>query len=286
MLVERRLSALEIKRSINRRVVYLDTNHLSSLGRHPNRSESSSFRQALADADAAVALSIVHLVELGNPNFKSGDAVGAVLDQIPVVWAMSLDDLWQAEINAAYSVVLGLPTIVQPFGVDVNAAIGGPFVGARPSEAIEAFRDPDLRQEIEQLTVAGLMFDALKTDATLAQDPLNLLQRKLIKHRPERTSSGLNLDAINPDELLRAVGGLAGFPSYGLMHSVATARLRDKKFRASRSDVFDLMHVAYAAYATFTALDRSYAARVRSARRDLAPTVTHRISDISLWLTI
>lgn len=268
-------------------VVYLDTNHLSALGRYPQRPASAAFLEALTSGGAVVALSIVHLIELSHPNFKSGDAVGAFLDQLPVVWALSLDSLWEAEVRAAYAAFFGNPISVDPFGDDVSSAIGGRRSNAKPSLAIESFRNPELRSEIEQATIAGLLFDALKTDAMLVRDPLILLKRMIVKRRPSRTPGGLVIDPIvDPAQILEVVGGLRGFPSYSLMHTVATARLRDRTFRASPADVYDLMHAAYATYASLTALDRSYAARVRSARPDLVNKVTYQLSEISSWLAV
>lgn len=190
------------------------------------------------------------------------------------------------EVLAAYAAFSQKRIAIEPFGDDVSWAIGGPRWNAKPLSAIESFRDPELRSEIDQATIAGLIFDEMKTDATLVRDPLILLKRMIVNRRPTGASSGLGIDGvIDPAEILKSVGGLPGFPSYSLMHAVASARLRDRIFRASQSDVYDLMHSAYAAYATFTALDRSYAARVRSARPHLNSKVTHRLSEISVWLT-
>jgi hypothetical protein len=182
--------------------------------------------------------------------------------------------------------LLGIPTLrLHPFGNDVSASIGGPDIGALPSQAIEAFRDPALRLQVEHTTIAGLIFDASKTDATLIQEPLLLLERMIAKLKPTQTPEGVHIAGmVSAGDVLDAVGGLSGFPSYALLHRVATARLRDKSFRASQSDVYDLMHAAYSIYASFTALDRSYSSRVRRARPDLQSRVSHQLSEVSAWL--
>ena len=221
-------------------VVYLDTNHLSTLGRHSEIPASASFRKALADSGGVIALSIVHLIELGNPSFKSSDLVCALLDELPVVWALPLDSFWAAEVSATYGAYFKHPLEVQPFGDDVQHAIGGQRLGVKPSLAVESFRDPAIRLEVEQATIAGLIFDAMKTDATLVQDPLILLKRMIVSRRPSMTPGSDGVEPfVGPADILRAVGGLRGFPSYSPMHTVATARLRDKTFRAAQSDVYD-----------------------------------------------
>jgi hypothetical protein len=265
----------------NTLVLYLDTNHLSRLGKHPSAPDSTGLVQVLEETGAALALSLVHLIELADPDFISGPRVAARLDTLPVIWALSPDDLWEAEVRSAFAAYAGATASVRPFGFDVSVALGGPTSGASPSEVLDAFRDPAIRHEIDQVAVGGLIFDRLKTDATLVQAPLRLLKEMIRKRQPQATEVGLVLPApADPDDIIAAAGGLRGFPSYGLLHAVATARLRDKQFQADRSDVFDLMHAAYAVYADVTALDRSYAARVRAARNDLSKRVTHRLEEV------
>lgn len=271
----------------SRKIVYLDTNHLSRLGRTPDGRDESQFVHALSRADARVSLSIIHLIELSHPDFRSGETVAALLDALPIVWARPLDEIWENEVHAAYAAYFHTTISFEPFGSSVNYAIGGRHVDATPSQAIESFRGSDLREEIERTTVAGLMFDAMKTDATLVTDPLKLLKRMIASRRPRKTATGIVIDpSCDPVDVLKAVGGLSGFPSYFLLHRIATGRLRDKSFRAKQSDVYDLMHAAYVPYASYTALDRSYAARVRRARPDLAVKVTHELPDVSAWLTV
>jgi hypothetical protein len=261
-------------------VVYLDTNHLSVLGKDPTGQPAQDLTRALAQSRAKVALSLIHLIELSHPAFVSGPEVAAFLDSLPVVWASAPDDLWEAEVLRAYARYAGTEWEYRVFGSDVSSAIGGHRVGATPSQAINAFRHPGIRAEIEHATIAGIMFDRMKTDASLVTDPLKLLKGMIQARRPKTTPAGLALPTVDPADIVKCAGGLVGFPSYALMHSVASARLRDKQFQARRSDVFDLMHCAYAVYAAITALDRSYSARVRQARPDLAKQVTHRLPDV------
>lgn len=262
-------------------VLYLDTNHVSHLARHPGSATSAELLRLLNSSTATVALSIIHLLELANPTFKSAGLVASLLDRLPVVWALSLDDLWKAEVRDAFARFSGGRAPVRPFGSDVSTALGGPVSGARPSEVLRAFASPELRQEMGPIVARGLIFDQQKIDATLVREPLKLLKKAISEYQPKQTETGLVLPRpAHPDLVLAAVGGLRGFPSYSLMHAVASARLRDRQFRARPSDVLDLSHVGYAAYANITALDRSYAARVRAARPDLGSRVTHRLSEV------
>ena len=270
---------------MNPTVVYLDTNHISDLARHPDRGDSKSFLRALESASSSLALSIVHLIELSDPEFKSAPDVGAMLDSVPVVWALAPDDLWLAEVNAAFGLSIGVTIPVEPFVRDVNAMLGGRALGAAPSDALIAFSNPDLRQQIEVIAERGMMFEMLKRNASLVVDPLLLLKKMIATRQPRATPSGIILPKrIDADIIVKSAGGLSGFPSYGLMHKVATGRLRDLQFVPQRSDVFDLMHVGYAAYATVTGLERSHAARVRAARPSPAQSVFHRMSEVTAGL--
>lgn len=264
-------------------IIYLDTNHISFLARYSEHADAQALLQALARHEGRIALSLIHVIELSNPRFDSRATVGSFLDTVPVVWALSPDDLWEAEVRRAFSVYARSDSFrVSAFGRDPCVAIGGRPSGANPSAVLRSFEDDTIRDEIDQLTVSGLFFDQLKGDATLIRDPLKLLRRMILERGPKHTGAGIVFPTNpNPDDIIRAVGGLIGFPSYAIMHSVATARLRDRRFKAKRSDVFDLHHAAYAPYAELTALDRSYASRVRSAAARLASRVTHRLTEVT-----
>lgn len=266
-------------------IVYLDTNHLSFLGKHSDSAGAIEFLNVIDRSGASIALSIVHLIELGNPGFKSSPNVASVLDALPVVWTLPPDTLWEREVHAAYAALADVREPVNPFGPHVSTAIGGTLKDVPPSLAIETFRDPELRREIDRATFAGIMFDAMKKDASLIRDPFKLLKRMIAQRNPGISRGGVVLPPIQPDQVFEAVGGIQGFPSYGLMHAVATARLKDKTFRASRSDVYDLIHVGYAPYASFTALDRSYTSRVRQARPALVSRVTSALDEMAGWIS-
>lgn len=244
-----------------------------------------TFLVALKSGKASLALSIVHLIELADPNFISAPAVREFLDRVPVVWCTTPDDLWFAELNAAFGRYVGIHDPVVPFVHDVNVMLGGNPLGAPPSRALEAFEDPKLRARIAVLRDRGMAFEALKRDALIVREPEFLLKRMINQRLPRNTPAGIVLPApIDAGEFLRATGGIEGLPSYSLMHKVANSRLRDTSFVAKPSDVFDLMHVGYSVYASFTALERSHAARVRSARPSLSDRVVHRLDKVTEWL--
>jgi hypothetical protein len=109
------------------KVLYLDTNHISSLVRRPEAAESRAVMTLLQANRAYLAFSIFHIIELSAPTFKSYGDVCDLLDKLPVAWAIHFPNLFDAEIDAAFArVVGGKPRPVEAFFTTPAEAWGDP----------------------------------------------------------------------------------------------------------------------------------------------------------------
>src|SRR5687768_11326290 len=92
----------------SQRIIYLDTNHLSTLAGVRSDAASRAILELLASGRACLAISIAHFVELAAPSFKSVDLVKNLLSRVPVVLANIRERVMDEEVLAAYQTSLGL----------------------------------------------------------------------------------------------------------------------------------------------------------------------------------
>jgi hypothetical protein len=265
--------------------LYLDTNHVSHLARHPDAADSRAVLAVLSAGRYKLGLSIFHLQELSAPTFSSRSQVGALLDRLPIAWAPTPDVLFKLE--ARWAVERALSDVVvdhHVFTTSFERALGAPpEANILISEMLEAFAEhAHLRDHLHEAAREGATADAAwKRNAAVVRAPdepvLSLIHDALTNRPP----SGIVLQRPYPAaDVLRRIGGVAALPAYQVSLGLARTRLNDESFEMESNDVVDEWHACYAPYCAAMALDTRTTARLRSARLPCVSRVTHRLADI------
>jgi hypothetical protein len=270
-------------------VLYLDTNHLSHLARFPREPGCRSVRELLDSEQVQLGLSLLHLQELSAPAFRSRGEVGALLDDVPVTWAPSPDELFDREVRSAIRLAMtGNAESDCVFDPDFVRTFGAPFeANIAISEMLEAMAGhATLRDHLREAAAYGAAAGHIVgRAAAVVRNPSEPILARIRDLNSKMTPAGLHLPRrLSPEEIFDGAGGLSGFPAINVAHSLARTRLKDESFRASENDIFDEWHACYAPYSTVIALDRSTAARFRMTHLPEAARVTHRLADISALL--
>lgn len=252
-----------------KRVLYLDTNHISSLARHPGDPAAVAVRSGIRERGFALALSFLHLTELSAPSFVDRPAVGRLLDELPVAWAVHMHDLFDQEIAAAVTRLTGgtagppvafHPDPVKAWGMPEDAAVP-------PSKMLDALsRRPHIVRPVlqEALRAAGLDAHFKRRAAAVAR-PLEPLAASILARARSGSLPATNaLGSLSPDELVQRAGGLPAFPAYQVFQLMGVSRYQDEGFHSTPNDVVDDLHAVYGAYATVIGLDRRTLGRMRS----------------------
>lgn len=266
-------------------VLYLDTNHLSRLARSPHAPHCGAVRELLRQGPFHLALTFLHLQELSAPAFKSRGAVGVLLDDVPVAWAPSPDQIFDREVRAAIRLATtGSAESTSVFDPDFVRTFGAPRDADIPiSQMLEAMAEhPTLRDHLRGAAEYGAAADHdFGRAAAVVRNPKEPILAHIRDLNAMTSPAGLHFPrSISPEEIFDRAGGLAGFPAINVVHSLARTRLKDESFRASENDVFDEWHASYAPYCAAMALDRRTTARFRMTRLPEAARVTHRLVDV------
>lgn len=267
------------------RIVYLDTNHISSLARHPERPAVADVLSAIRRRGYSVGISLLHLVELSAPTFVDRPAVGRLLDELPLAWAVHMDHLFDQEITAALAELAGEtadpPTAFHP---DPVAAWGMPRQAlVAPSEMLAALsRRPDIARPVHEQAQRAADLDALlKRQAAAVARPLEPLAASILA----RTRSGTlrlskALESLSPEELIERAGGLPAFPSYNVFQLMGVSRHGDERFPSRPNDVVDDLHAIYSPYVAVIGLDRTTFGRMQSMKLTSFPAY-RRLEDLA-----
>lgn len=253
-------------------VLYLDTNHLSVMARRPHEPANAAVLTILERGEAQLALSLLHLQELSAPTFIDRPTVGAMLDRLPVLWAINIIELFNREVRQALQRVLvgDCPPLVV-FCEDLRHAWDAPGLEIVPriAEQLEIFASrPDLRARVAQSAAHGAWLDAvIKTGAAVLLDPAGPVLSRIREMDIRKTPSGIVMTRPYPaEELLAKAGGLGGFPAYNVFQQLHRIRLGDARYATSDNDLIDEWHACYYPYADLTALDRRTVSRCAAAR--------------------
>jgi hypothetical protein len=266
-------------------VLYLDTNHLSRLARHPAEPECRTVRDMLAAQPIHLGITFVHLQELSSPDFKSRAAVGELLDSVRVAWGPSPDDVFEREVRSAIRLAMtGIADASPVFHADFVRAFGAPRDADIPiSEMLEAMAGhPTLRTHLPEAAEYGMAADQqFGRTAAVVRDPREPILAHIRELNTDVTPEGLRLPrAFSAEEILERAGGPAGFPATNVSHSLARLRLNDDSFAPSKNDVLDEWHACYLPYCGAMVLDRRTTARVRMTHVPDVARVTHRLADV------
>lgn len=243
-------------------------------------------RALLDHKRAALAISLVHLHELSDPQFKDRDLVGQMLDQVPVLWAISFMDLFDEEVRRAFQTALtgDHPRLVV-FHSDLRHAWSAGALAEVPPvvDQLRIFASqPRLRSQFVSTASRGVWLDGIvKTAAAVLQDPKGPILSRIGDMKLRETTAGLFLAGeYPPEEVLERAGGLGAFPAYNVFQQLHRIRLGDAKFATKPNDLLDEWHACYLPYADLTALDRATVARCISARLPGLDRVTARLADV------
>jgi len=274
---------------MDRPILYLDTKDISTLAKHPTIGGAPSILAALRGRECYLGVSLLHLVELADPRFVDQPKVGALLDSVPLAWALHQSDLFDREIDAVVRSVLSGSAAtavafyrdpIQAWGMDEPAHI-------LPSEMLSALsQNPGLGGQIRGAAGQAANNDKLlKTQAAAVQRPLEPLAAGIKERQLRRTPSGLHLlRPLDAEELIAKAGGLAAFPAYQVFQSMGVTRFKDHQFPSVPNDVLDDWHAVYAPYTAVTVLDRGTVGRFRSTRLPYQERVFSRLEDASKHL--
>lgn len=275
---------------MTRPVLYLDSNHISTLARTPSAEGAQPFLAALHAGRCSVAISLLHLIELSDPQFKDRATVGALLESLPVVWAAMEWRVFDAEATSAISQYLGAGELpVSVFYPDIIQGWGFPPSANMPlAQMLEAMAEnPQVANLIR--TTAGIVAgpsDKLRVQNSSTQGQQDQLRNLIRDIGVRRTPGGLHLPTgVDADLVIEQVGGIAGFPAFHVYQALGLTRLRDGMYASTRNDVIDESHAVYVPYAALTVLDRTTRGRFRSARLPHGERVFHRLVDAIPRLT-
>lgn len=276
-------------RSTETPVLYLDTNHISTLVRNMADVDVEAVRQLLLRRQARLLLSVNHTIELSDPAFRHRPDVGQLLDQCDLLWALPLPNLFSEEIRAAMDFALtGDTPPVRAYYARLGDAWGMPQdVVPEPSAVLETLAgNPKLRAGQAEQAAHSASLDGMKRSAAVYRDPLEPLHGMIADRQIRRTSGGIFLPVqYPPEQIVKRAGGLAGFPAYQVYNAILRQRFGDTKFPAVDNDMVDEWHAAHAPYVDIIALDRRTAARLRGLRLPLAATIVSDVRQIARLVT-
>jgi hypothetical protein len=266
------------------RALILDTNHLSDLARFPSETASVQVLRRLQQGDAALAVSLIQLVEFADPGFKSVGEVRSLLQDVPHVLANPYENVEDEEIAVAVERAGGRtrrPPRV--FAADTSewGDHGGP-VGGNAVDMIDAFREmPDVRRALLDMADWGAASSMLKGNAALMKDPLLPLTLAVQHHLDEhRQRSPDYANGLTAAAIIERAGGKAAFPGYQVQEALVAQRLKDPGQKSSANDVFDELIAFYAPYAAVTAIDKRTLHRAKMAKLPSVPRMTRSLSDV------
>ena len=256
------------------------------MARRPQEPANAAVLAVLEHGEARLALSLLHLQELSAPTFIDRPTVGAMLDRLPVLWAINIIELFNREARQALQRLLvgdNAPPVV--FCEDLRHAWDAPGLEIVPqvSEQLEIFAGrPDFRARIAQSAAHGAWLDGvIKTGAAVLRDPTGPVLSRIREMDIRETASGLVLARPYPaEELLAQAGGLAGFPAYNVFQQLHRIRLGDARFPTSENDLVDEWHACYYPYANVTALDRRTVARCAAAQLPGRERLTYQLGSV------
>lgn len=267
-----------------RPVLYLDTNHISEIARHPDRADSQPVVAALQGSRAALAITLIHFVELSDPGFSSFTAVRDLLRSVPVAWTGSTTEVWDSEIAVACARARGItrepPRVFHKDALDWSR---GPSPTSDDAGTFleDLVKQSELREGLLDVAKEAAQVSMIKTEAVLVKEPVFPLRIGVQDHldswRARNWDYALGLDA---DDIIRSAGGPPGFPSLHTYHSTLRERLKLADQKSTKNDVFDEYHAAYAPYAAVTALDRATVSRLKAAGLNVVHRVTAFLSDV------
>jgi hypothetical protein len=271
-------------------VLYLDTLHISRLARHPGDASSAAILSLLQKRSARLAFSVLHMVELSDPGFKSFPDVCTLLDSVPIAWAILPQKLFDREVEAGFARAVGAqPAQVRAFFDTPAAALNHlELENAPPSDALQMMREnPHLRAILlDEADVHARDYDAIKAEAAAVRRPLEPLCARIRDQQIRQTPAGILLQVpLAPEIILERAGGLPAFPAYEVFQALNVTRLRDTKYRTERNTIIDEWHAIYSPYVTAMALDRATARRFLSTRLPATDRVTEKIDDIPAILS-
>ena len=251
-------------------ILYLDTNHISALARYPESDESKAVLAILENGEARLGVSLLHLHELSSPKFVDRPKVGELLDRLPLAWARWVIHVFGDEIRAAIAKSLGTVRGVAAFYDCMEAAFVMPQMAAvEPSVALEAMAEnPHLRKGLLRTEYAARLDASLKGNAAVMTDPLvPLMATMREEHDLSRTPAGLRLGRpLDPETIIKSVGGLTAFPAYQVFHLMHRTRLGDETFQTQGNDIVDELHACYGPYVRALLVDKATLGRLRSGR--------------------
>lgn len=265
------------------KVLYLDTNHMSTLaGIRPDLG-AGPVRELLDSGDAVLAFSIVHMIELSAPTFRSVDLVRRLLSEFPIVFATIREQIFDQEMLAAHALTYGYPaTVPEPFVERLEEwhdRKAPPGFGAVDMLDFLIER-PEIREEMLAIGQRGAEVASLKEQAYVVRDRTGPIVLRLRDELPALLRERGIDSKFAPEEIVSAMGGVEGFPSYAVWQSLSIQRLLHPGFITEPNDIWDEYQASYAPYAAVTALDRRTAHRVREARLPCSSRVTSCLSDV------
>jgi hypothetical protein len=235
--------------NINTPIIYLDTNHISTLARNPGDVQCTPVLSLLCSGEARLAFSVLHMVELSDPVFKSFPAVCTLLDSLAIAWTILPLKLFDREVEAVAARGMGVqPPQVRAFFETPGAALSDlALESALPSAALEAMREnPHLRDILlNEATFHAKEYDLVKAHAAAVQRPLEPLLARIRDQKIQTTPAGIYLpQPLSPEVLLARAGGISACPAYEVFQSLNVTRLKDPTYRTVRNTILDEWHAA------------------------------------------
>jgi len=268
-----------------RHVLYLDTSHISEIARNSSAPGAEALLRILQSDRAALAISLMHFIELASPDFASVGDVKALLREVPIAFAVSTEEVWASEM--AVSCALAGGKVREPPRVFCRTALDwcrGP--SPTPGHAVdylEAFiEQPELRVQILDVAAEAARVSMMKAQAAIIRDPRLPLRLSVSNHLEEfRARNPDYAGGLTSEQVVDKAGGPPAFPSLAVFHCTISERLKLADQKSTINDVLDEYHAAYAPYAAATALDRRTVARVRHGGLAEKHRVTARLEEVS-----
>jgi len=265
-------------------LIYLDTNHVSALVRAPSSAAGRVIRSRIERGEVAVGLSIMHVVELSAPDFKSRKSVGQFLNSIDTRWAINPPTLQRREVEAAVSRYLGVPVTIRAFFQHMHQAWDDfPFEAEVSVEtALEVISGrPDLRGMLLDHSRRSARTDVLKRHAYIVRNRKGSMQLLMREYFPARTPSGLPLrGVVSVDDVLQVLPPWDGLPACSLHEALAYLRFNDEGYRTEPNDLIDEWHAFYGPYVDVLAVDRRTCGRIQATRHPVAGRTVHSLAGL------
>lgn len=266
--------------------LYLDTNHLSDLVRHPDRDDCAEILALIERGEVRLGISFFNFYELSHPDFSSRPQVGELLDRLDLDWAVFLPDLFDREFKAGFARALGFASPVRGFYGNLNDAWNIPTDETRPpSWLLEHLAGEDEFREkvVRTATFGAQLDDRLKDRAAIVQRPLEPL-RAMLEDRgigADRSPGGLHLPVpYDSNELVERAGGLDAFPAYQVWHALFSDRLGDPNYETDPNDILDETHCCYLPYVDAMAVDRTTLGRLRNTHLEVVEQATRQLEEV------